>query len=396
LGLFAALMEHAGSLAQLAVGGLSGILTTSLLIAAGALPFQNAAPPPPGQLALVGCPGSGSVVAVARPGEQMLVTGRSADGAWFRIYVPGPTASEGWVPADSIELLADGSALPVGTCGEVAAVTGTPAATPSPTPAPTSVPSGAPTPAPTAAPRSTGPAPTPTPTAVPTPNVGPVFTVQPTASLATIAFKPLGTGSCATSTAVKSAATDPDGIAQMQLWVKKPGAATFAKLAHDFVRSGSTWSNSIESSKDGIAAAGTVSFYAVAVDSKGARTTSKVRSIKVVRCDTEASINGGIRAPLNSDGQYEIACVLIWQFAISDPDGVAGATIVYSIPPGSAPMTKPITLTRVAGTINTWTARTILVPSGGFTVAWTVTSTDPFGGTSSLSRTDQVHYSCVK
>jgi hypothetical protein len=387
-------MEHTGSLAQLAVGGLSGIVATSLLIAAGILPLQAAAPPPPDQLALVGCPGSGSVVAVAQAGEQMLVTGRSADGAWFRIYVPGPTASEGWVRAASIELLADGSALPVGTCGEVATATGVPAATPTPTPTPSSAPSGIPTAAPTA----TGVAPTPTsataptPTAAPTPNVGPVFTAQPGASLATIAFKPLGTGNCATSTAVKTAVSDPDGVAQILLWVKKPGAASFARLGHDFVRAGSTWSNSIESAKDGIAAAGTLSFYAVAIDSKGARTTSKVRSIQVVRCDTEASINGGIDAPL-INGQREIFCSLPWEFAISDPDGLAGATIVYSIPPGSPPLTKPLVLKHVSG--NVWAVGTSFVPHGAFTVAWTLTTTDNFGGTTSLSRTEIVHYSCV-
>jgi hypothetical protein len=397
-GLLAALMEHTGSLAQLAMGGLSGIIATSLLIATGILPLQAAAPPLPEQLALVGCPGSGSVVAVAQPGEQMLVTGRSADAAWFRIYVPGPTASEGWVRADSIELLADGSALPVGTCGEVATATGVPAATPTPTPSPTTAPStspsGTPTPAPT--PTSVAPTPTsataPTPTAAPTPNVGPVFSAQPGASLATIAFKPLGTGNCATSTAVKTTVSDPDGVAQIQLWVKKPGAASFARLPHDFVRAGSTWSNSIESAKDGITAAGTLSFYAVAIDSKGARTTSKVRSIKVVRCDTEASINGGIDAPL-INGQREIFCVLNWEFAISDPDGLAGATVIYSIPPGTPPQTKPFSLKHISG--NVWRIGTTFVPHGTFTVAWTLTTMDNFGGTTSLSRTEIVHYSCV-
>ena len=95
MGLLATLMEHAGSLTQLVVGGLSGIIATSVLIAAGIVGLSDTPPPPPSQLALVGCPGSGSVVAVAQPGEQMLVTGRSADGAWYRIYLPGPVAGEG-------------------------------------------------------------------------------------------------------------------------------------------------------------------------------------------------------------------------------------------------------------------------------------------------------------
>jgi hypothetical protein len=395
VGLLATLMEHAGSLTQLVVGGLSGIIATSVLIAAGIVGLSDPPPPPPSQLTLVGCPGSGSVVAVAQPGEQMLVTGRSADGLWYRIYLPGPVAGEGWVRTDSIELLADGGALPVGTCGEVAAAIGIPA---SPSPSPTAAPSATPTAAPPSTSATASPTPTPisavapTPTAAPTPNVGPVFSAQPAVGLATIAFKPFGTGSCATSTSVTTTATDPDAVAQIQLWVKKPGAASFVRLSHDFVRAGSTWTNSINSAKDGIAAAGTLSYYGVAIDSKGATTTSKVKTIKVIRCDTEASINGGIDAPL-IDGQREIFCSLPWEFAITDPDGLAGATIVYSIPPGTPPLTKPLVLKHMSG--NVWAIGTSFVPHGTFTVTWTLTTTDTFGGTTTLSRTEVVHYSCV-
>ncbi len=389
-GLLAALTEHAGSLAQLAVGGLTGIVASGVLIAAGVVPFREAATPP-ARLALVQCPGSGAVVTVAQPGEQMLVTGRSADGAWLQVFVPGPVSSEGWVRSDSIRLLADGSGLPIASCGAVADARSTESQAPTPTPA---IATAAPTSSPTVAPRSTNPTATPKPAAVATPNAGPVFSAQPAANLATIAFKPLGSGSCATSAAVKTAASDPDGVAQIQLWVKKPGAASFARLAHDFVRTGSTWSNSIETAKDGIAVAGTLSFYAVAIDGKGASTTSAVKSLKIVRCDTEASINGGIDAPL-IDGQREIFCVLIWEFAIADPDGLRGASIIYSIPPGTPPLTKPIPLKLEAGTTNVWTARTTFVPHGVFTVAWTLTTTDAFGGTTSLSRTEVVHYQCV-
>ena len=386
--LLAALVERAGSLTQVVLGGLTGVLATSALIAAGVMPPREVPPPSPGPLALVRCPGSGPVIAVAQPGEKMLVTGRSADGAWFRIYLPGPSASEGWVRAKSIELLADGSALPVGSCGEIAAATGI---------------SATPTPSPTLAPATTAPSrsamlspTTAVPTAAPTatPNVGPVFSAQPAASRATIAFKPLGTGSCATSASITAAANDTDGVAGIQLWVKKPGAGSFARISHDFVRAGSTWSNSIDSGKDGIAAAGTLSFYAVAIDAKGATTMSKEKSLKVARCDTEASINGGIDAPL-IDGQREIFCVLIWEFAISDVDGLTGASIVYSIPPGTAPLTKPIALNREPGTLNVWTARTSFVPHGTFTVAWTLARVDGFGGTTPLSRTEVVHYQCV-
>jgi hypothetical protein len=385
VGLLAALIERVGSLTQVALGTLTGIVATSALVAAGVVPPHVVPAPSAGPLALVRCPGSGPVIAFAQPGERMLVTGRSADGAWLRIYVPGPISGEGWVRAGSIELLADGSGLPVGNCGDVAAATAIPA-TPAPSPTPTATPQS----------RIATPSPTtvaPMPSAAATPNVGPVFSAQPAASRATIAFRPLGTGNCATAAAITAAATDSDGVAQIQLWVKKPGAASFARLSHDFVRAGAKWTNSIDAAKDGVTVAGMLSFYAVAIDAKGASTTSKAKSITVVRCDTEASINGGIDFDRNSQGQYEIFCELRWLFVIADADGATGVTLTYVDPPGSA--ARSITLTRVVGTVSSWTGRSIVVPHGVSTVAWTVKSTDRFGGTTALARTDVVHYQCL-
>jgi hypothetical protein len=387
-------VEHAGSLVQVAIGGLTGIVATAVLVASGMVPVGEPAPSPV-PLALVECPGSGKVIAAAQPGEQMLVTGRSADGAWLQIYVPGPVSTQGWVPADSVRLLADGSSLPIGTCGAVADAAGSPQPTPatSPTLVAPSAPTGA-TPSPPTATSTPISTPIPTATPAPTANAGPVFSAQPTTSLTTIAFKPFGSGSCASTASITTAASDSDEVAAMQLWVKKPGAASFARLPHDFVRAGTKWTNSIDTGRDGINAAGTLAFYAVAIDAHGARTISKSKSIKVVRCDTEASINGGIDAPL-INGQREIVCALIWEFAITDRDGFSGATMVYSIPPGTPPLTKPIPLTLEPGTTNVWTARTTFVPHGTFTVAWTLTTTDGFGGSTSLSRTEVVHYQCV-
>ncbi|HYU51190.1 MAG TPA: hypothetical protein VEO91_14805, partial [Candidatus Limnocylindria bacterium] len=127
-GLLPALGGGANGVVSLAAGGLSGVVAMSALIATGVVAVG---PPPTGPqtLALVGCPGSGSVVAVARPGDQMLVTGRSGDGSWLRVYVPGPAGHDGWVPASTVNLLADGSALPLAGCTEVATATGTPAPT---------------------------------------------------------------------------------------------------------------------------------------------------------------------------------------------------------------------------------------------------------------------------
>src|SRR2546422_3090404 len=200
-GLAGLLTSHA--LGQVLVGGVSGIVAMSTVIATGIAPLPPA--PPQAPLALVGCPGSGSVIAIAQAGEKMLGTAKSQDGSWLRVYVPGPAARDGWVPANSVALLADGTSLPVAGCGDVRADKGTPAPTgtpgialasptptlastpgASPTPTPTQKPNAKPTAAPTTAPQTIAPtkAPPPPPTKAPTPtpNGVPVFASGPTPS----------------------------------------------------------------------------------------------------------------------------------------------------------------------------------------------------------------------
>jgi hypothetical protein len=99
------------------------------------------------------------LLAVARPGDQMLVTGKSADGAWLRVHVPHPVNHEGWVLAAHVTVLA-ADPLPVSDCGT--AGSGEPTETPTPSPAA----SAAATPTPTAAPTAT-------PSPVATRNPGP-------------------------------------------------------------------------------------------------------------------------------------------------------------------------------------------------------------------------------
>jgi len=103
------------------VGGFSGFIAMSALIACG-IASDDGAPTSPtteptGDLPIVACPGSGPLLAVADPGQRMLVTGRSADGAWLRVHVPSPVSNEGWVPAAAVDLLADPIALPTVACG---------------------------------------------------------------------------------------------------------------------------------------------------------------------------------------------------------------------------------------------------------------------------------------
>ena len=125
----------------------------------------------------------------------------------------------------------------------------------------------------------------------------PTFLAQSKATLArlrtfSVNTNPLGTGSCtlALGTGLTTRVSDPDGIAGIQLWVRKPGAATYKRLSHDFTNNGGTWNDFINAKDDGVTTAGTLSYYALATDTKGAKTKSKTRSIKIVRCDTEAQI----------------------------------------------------------------------------------------------------------
>ncbi len=285
-GLLPALGGGANGVVSLAAGGLSGVVAMSALIATGVVAVG---PPPTGPqtLALVGCPGSGSVVAVARPGDQMLVTGRSADGSWLRVYVPGPAGHDGWVPASTVNLLADGSALPLAGCTEVATATGTPAPTVVPaTVAPTAVATAAPTAKPTARPTAT-PAPTPTPTA--TPNPGPVL-ASLKASRSTIYAD--RSGHCVGDPAdlsISVTATDSDGVKSVTLYWKPAGSSTY--LSKAMAASGSQWKGTLSThaSGDHLTAKGTATYYVVATDSSPAaaqtRSPASAKSFKVVLCN---------------------------------------------------------------------------------------------------------------
>jgi hypothetical protein len=190
-GLLPALGGGASNVIQLAAGGLSGVLAMGALIASGVVAVHPAPSAPIGgsdALGLLGCPGAGSVVAIAQPGDRMLVTGRSADGAYLRVYVPGPAGNDGWAPATMMVLLADGRDLPVVACPQMpdrpAAASTSPSTVPatfspseSPSPAPSAPPTASPTPKPIVA-----PTPTPAPTPAPAPTTTPTRPPPPTRS----------------------------------------------------------------------------------------------------------------------------------------------------------------------------------------------------------------------
>jgi hypothetical protein len=103
----------------LVAGALTGAVAVGALLIGGRLSVDDAAAHENG-LDLLGCPAAGSVVAIAGPGDRLWVTGKTADGTWLRVFLPGPTTNEGWAPASRLAPLAEGSSVPVVACGQVA------------------------------------------------------------------------------------------------------------------------------------------------------------------------------------------------------------------------------------------------------------------------------------
>jgi hypothetical protein len=412
-GLLPALGGGANGVAQLVAGGLSGVIAMSALIATGVVAVGGGAPSGPESLAISFCKGD-RLKAVAQPGERMLVTGKSADGVFYRVYVPDQLGgNDGWVRVADVDLLAEGP-IPLAECGDVAGATGTrgPSALPAtasptfgPTATATSSATARPTAKPTPPPTQAFP-PTSKPTAQPTatPNTGPVFTTQPNSLATKVGTNPLGSGNCSTygtSFELTTAANDPDGVALIQLWVQKPGTTSFVRLGHDFSKDGALWYGFINTTIDKIDVAGTLNYRAVAIDGKGASATSKSGSVSVFRCDTEASIRGGLdttdktRLWYNSgSGYYEVGCggpfAVPFRYTITDVDTLSSVSVNYSFTPIKANVsgwkgtTKLHRLSRLQPSI--WVGTTAAIVSttyhGYYSIAWTIQSTDNYGGKS--------------
>jgi hypothetical protein len=411
-GLLPALGGGANGVVPLVAGGLSGVLAMSALIASGVVPVGGG-PAVSSAFVVSACQGQG-FVAIAHPGDRVLVTGRSVDGSWYRVFVPGPVG-EGWIRTADVDLLA-GDPVPVAGCGKVAGVIGTssPAASPdgsaiaSPTVtvASTATPSTQTTtetggqPPASSTPGSTSPS--------ATANAPPTFTLNPPQAVpTTIGTNPLGTGSCgrtALASRLKTSVADPDGVASVQLWVLKPGSSSYVRLSHDFSRNAAYWYATIDTAKDGIQDAGTLRYRAVAIDAKGANATSRSGSLRIVRCDTEATISGGINLPQGFLGIYTLdgslyACrfSIPWRYLLSDADGLSGNQLSYSITHTNVtPLSGTIELV-ARSRLGYWTGGSAAPsppdPYAGLnTVSWTVTTTDGYGGRTSRSQTAYVNF----
>ena len=135
----------------------------------------------------------------------------------------------------------------------------------------------------------------------------------------------------------------------IQLFFRKPGASGYE--SRDFTADGDTWYSFINtvSSVDDIAGGGTIAWYAVATDTKGATTKTAVDAITVTRCDAPASFDNGAYSP-KTVYRSRTTSIQIQAYA-EDADGVDSVTLTWSIFPaaggntplasGSVAMIKP-------------------------------------------------------
>lgn len=266
------------SLAALGAGLLAGAVGGGALVATGTVEFGGA---PAGGAAgavleLVPCPDQGPVVGTIPKGQEVLVTGRSADGGWLQLYWPAPGIERAWTKAGPLQLQGDPASLPVEECEAPPSPTPRPTVEPTPTPAPTPTPLPTPTPSPT---------PSPTPAATPKPSKPKVSGL--TASTKTISFD---TGdycpTAPTGVTISVRATDPEGIARVTLYYKPPGGAKY--LTKPMTAADGRWVATLDTTADNLRKAGTLTYYVVARDNEPkaqtARLPSKTASLTVRVC----------------------------------------------------------------------------------------------------------------
>ena len=155
-------------------------------------------------------------------------------------------------------------------------------------------------------------------------NTGPTFATLE-ASPTTIVADPLQAG-CPGSTLseLRAVATDVDGVKSVVLYFRKPGDASYT--ARDFSRDGDTWYSFINTvgSVDDITTGGSISWYAVATDGKGAATKSPPATIQVTRCDTPASFDfGSVTNPVYNDPACDGPTTVTIQVYASDRDNAS-------------------------------------------------------------------------
>ena len=178
-------------------------------------------------------------------------------------------------------------------------------------------------------------------------------------------------------------ATDTDGVASLTLLYRKPGAGSFVSRKMTLDGDWYSYVNTV-ASVDNITRPGTVAWYIVAKDKKGASSrypASGTRGIKVIRCDSPARFGKiytqtgrvSISPPQSFDVQTD-------QYT-DDPDGVRSVTLNWTIynDAGAALVSGNAGMARRAGAAGWFVT---LTPGARWPVGfmrWHVTLVDLYG-----------------
>jgi hypothetical protein len=335
------------------VGGVGGVMVTSGSSTASG-----------GTVSVYPCPNQGPALLTIAGGQQLLVTGRTADSAWVRIHLPTPGRTEGWVEAGPLTINGSLDTLPVASCGAVAGA---------PSPRILAVPSLT---AIVNAPPSPGPTPTATPTSVPSPTVSsiPSPSASPSASPGPPALAKLAASARTISydqgsycpNAVKSVtisvtATDAAGVSAVTLFWRAPGAAAYRQTPmslHSGTAANGVWQVKLSTATDGITKAGTLAYYAIAANASGGSARIPLTGSSTIAVAVCANTGPTITSVASSAGSS-----LYWDplgvgtcqtatditAAVADVDGVKSVTLYFRRPGSATWSSKPMDSQTVAG-----------------------------------------------
>ncbi len=344
-------------LLAIAAGLIVGVIGSGTLLATGVVHVGGGKAAPaasPVGLQVVACPDAGPVIGSIPRGEKVLVTGRSADGAWLQVFYPGPAFDRAWTKAGPLQLEADAASLPVASCeapptptprptpGASTAVVASPEASasiePSPSPAVSQAPSPSPSPRPS-------PSPGVSPSPSPTPNAPPVIAAL-TASTTTLRYdqgQPTYCPNDVKTVTFTLKASDGGGVATATLYWRMPGASAYTALPMTLSGGNAqkgTWTATLGTAANGITTAGSLAYYAIVLDASGARAKSPATSalsIAVSVCaNTGPTFTNGPSAgdstlyadPLQVGCGSPLGTEI--RATITDVDGVASAKLVFT------------------------------------------------------------------
>ncbi len=228
-------------------------------------------------------------------------------------------------------------------------------------------------------------------------NKGPTISAASSSSGSSLSWDPLGVASCQTATNITAAVSDVDGVKAVTLFFRRPGDSAWASKPMDNATVPGKWYANLDTLGDKITIptppTGSLAWYIKAVDSKNVASQTRTSSITIRRCDSPAVVF------VNAVGTSYTFCPqppsnttsvdLRWTFSIADPDTISSATLTFKIVNGANPAhTYAQTVSvKVAG--QRFSVGSAALDGNTFygsnLVTWTITTTDQYGGTSSVS-----------